>query len=278
MAEFEHDGWRLSYSDTGGDGPAVLLLHGLLFDRSMFDPQVAALRDRYRTTALFVTHDVGEALRLGTQVALLHGGKGSQRAGARVPGSPEHRPRSGRRSGGGSMGRARYRRDGGQRRKGPGWRLRRVDRFNYAAVHVANLRQRTIGIHVDFIPTEGWNDDLLQTVVPIFFSASTSEDVSGPWKERWRSEDVSAARETLHAVTRREDITDRLGEIEQPALVIHGEDDGAIEMERAEQLAAGLPGVVELVKVPRAGHSSTIEQPEAVTAAIERFLEKVSPA
>ena len=49
-------------------------------------------------------------------------------------------------------------------------------------------------------------------------------------------------------------------------------------MERAEQLAAGLPGLVELVKVPRAGHSSTIEQPEAVTAAIERFLEKVSPA
>jgi osmoprotectant transport system ATP-binding protein len=37
--------------------------------------QFLALRERYRTTALFVTHDVGEALRLGTQVALLHGGK-----------------------------------------------------------------------------------------------------------------------------------------------------------------------------------------------------------
>ena len=43
MAEFEHDGWRLSYTDTGGDGPAVLLQHGLLFDRTMFDPQVDAL-------------------------------------------------------------------------------------------------------------------------------------------------------------------------------------------------------------------------------------------
>ncbi len=37
--------------------------------------QFMALRDRYRTTALFVTHDVGEALRLGTQIALLNGGK-----------------------------------------------------------------------------------------------------------------------------------------------------------------------------------------------------------
>jgi osmoprotectant transport system ATP-binding protein len=36
--------------------------------------QFLALRDRYRTTALFVTHDIAEALRLGTKVALLHDG------------------------------------------------------------------------------------------------------------------------------------------------------------------------------------------------------------
>ena len=33
-----------------------------------------------------------------------------------------------------------------------------------------------------------------------------------------------------------------------------------------------------LVKVRRARHSSTIEQPEAMTEAVEQFLEKVSPA
>jgi osmoprotectant transport system ATP-binding protein len=37
--------------------------------------QFLALREQYRTTALFVTHDVGEALRLGTHIALLHSGK-----------------------------------------------------------------------------------------------------------------------------------------------------------------------------------------------------------
>jgi osmoprotectant transport system ATP-binding protein len=37
--------------------------------------QFLALREQYRTTSLFVTHDVGEALRLGTNVALLHDGK-----------------------------------------------------------------------------------------------------------------------------------------------------------------------------------------------------------
>src|SRR5438477_8442131 len=48
MAQHEHDGWKLTYTDTGGDGPPVLLIHGLLMDRTMFAPQVEALRDRYR--------------------------------------------------------------------------------------------------------------------------------------------------------------------------------------------------------------------------------------
>jgi osmoprotectant transport system ATP-binding protein len=37
--------------------------------------QFLSLREQYRTTSLFVTHDVGEALRLGSNVALLHDGK-----------------------------------------------------------------------------------------------------------------------------------------------------------------------------------------------------------
>ena len=38
---------QIAYDDTGGDGPPVVLAHGFLMDRSMFDPQVDALRDRY---------------------------------------------------------------------------------------------------------------------------------------------------------------------------------------------------------------------------------------
>jgi osmoprotectant transport system ATP-binding protein len=37
--------------------------------------QFLALRQRYRKTAVFVTHDIGEALRLGTHVGLLHEGR-----------------------------------------------------------------------------------------------------------------------------------------------------------------------------------------------------------
>jgi osmoprotectant transport system ATP-binding protein len=37
--------------------------------------QFLALRDRLRKTSIFVTHDVREALRLGTEIALLHRGR-----------------------------------------------------------------------------------------------------------------------------------------------------------------------------------------------------------
>ena len=38
----------LMYSDTGGDGPVVVLLHGVLMGGSLWDTVVGGLRDRYR--------------------------------------------------------------------------------------------------------------------------------------------------------------------------------------------------------------------------------------
>src|SRR6266481_3888407 len=42
------NGISIAYSDSGGDGPAVVLSHGYLMDSSMFEPQVAALAPEYR--------------------------------------------------------------------------------------------------------------------------------------------------------------------------------------------------------------------------------------
>ena len=38
----------LMYSDTGGDGPVVLLLHGVLMGGTLWDTVVGGLGDRYR--------------------------------------------------------------------------------------------------------------------------------------------------------------------------------------------------------------------------------------
>ena len=38
----------LMYSDSGGDGPVVVLLHGVLMNGTLWDTVVGGLRDRYR--------------------------------------------------------------------------------------------------------------------------------------------------------------------------------------------------------------------------------------
>jgi 3-oxoadipate enol-lactonase len=42
------NGTEISYADTGGDGPVVVLSHGILMDQSMFAPQVQALAPEFR--------------------------------------------------------------------------------------------------------------------------------------------------------------------------------------------------------------------------------------
>jgi pimeloyl-ACP methyl ester carboxylesterase len=51
-----------------------------------------------------------------------------------------------------------------------------------------------------------------------------------------------------------------------------GEEDVATVPARSEELAAGIAGA-RLVRIPRAGHMSPIDAPEAVTAELRAFLE-----
>ena len=68
--------------------------------------------------------------------------------------------------------------------------------------------------------------------------------------------------------------TSRLGRIEVPALVIHGEDDRVVPVDNAHLIASRLrDGRLHLL--PRTGHLYTTETPEADTE-VERFLETVT--
>ena len=70
------------------------------------------------------------------------------------------------------------------------------------------------------------------------------------------------------------DVTQRLGEIRVPCLVIVGADDIAMPPAMAQTLARHLPDA-ELVVIPDAGHLSNLEQPEAFNAALDRFYERI---
>jgi pimeloyl-ACP methyl ester carboxylesterase len=73
------------------------------------------------------------------------------------------------------------------------------------------------------------------------------------------------------AILARPDSRPLLPTIKCPTLVLVGEQDELTPPVLSEEIAAGIPGA-KLVKVPHCGHLSTLEQPEAVNAALVEWM------
>ena len=77
----------------------------------------------------------------------------------------------------------------------------------------------------------------------------------------------------LVAMAARPDSTDLLPTITCPTLVIVGEDDQATPVPESQYIAQGIPGAT-LVTIPQAGHLSNVEQPATFNQALKSFLQK----
>jgi pimeloyl-ACP methyl ester carboxylesterase len=73
------------------------------------------------------------------------------------------------------------------------------------------------------------------------------------------------------AIMSRPDSRPGLAAIKCPTLVLVGEGDEATPPELAHEIAAGIPGS-RLAIIPESGHLSTLEQPQAVTAALVEWM------
>lgn len=74
------------------------------------------------------------------------------------------------------------------------------------------------------------------------------------------------------AMASRPDMSGRLDELDLPVLVICGEHDRITPPTEMRSMAEKIPHA-EYVEIARAGHMAPLEQPDAVNAAIERFIE-----
>lgn len=92
------------------------------------------------------------------------------------------------------------------------------------------------------------------------------------WFAKWAVMKPDQFTKAFHCLMHRDDITDRLGEISCPALIIHGTADVAIPMEKAEVLRDKLAGPTTLVPIDGAPHAANMTHPEPVNQAILRFL------
>lgn len=91
------------------------------------------------------------------------------------------------------------------------------------------------------------------------------------WAARFAANDVPAIIGFGRAIFARDHLLPQVHRIEHPTLVVVGEDDRATVPARARELAAAIPDA-RLEIIPRAGHLCTVEEPDAVTEVITRFL------
>ncbi|WP_375001843.1 alpha/beta fold hydrolase [Aeromicrobium sp. CTD01-1L150] len=106
---------------------------------------------------------------------------------------------------------------------------------------------------------------------PTLLSSPRREEVVGPWMENLSAVDRSGMQAAILGVTDRSAVVSELGSITAPTLVIVGADDVATPVRKSEVIVAGIDDS-SLAVVPEAGHSSTVEQPEAVTGLMRDFL------
>ena len=256
------NGRDIFYQDTGGAGPVVIFSHGLLMDHEMFAPQVEALGGAWRciawderghgrtatdTLAPFSYYDSADDLagllkHLGVERAVLagmsQGGFLSLRCALTHP----------------QIVRA----------------LILID--TQAGLEDPATLEGNMQLVGQWL-SGGLSTEIADVVEHIILGDNWAG--AAAWRAKWAQIKPANLSQCMQTLTGRDDITSKLPAIQVPALVIHGDADMAIPMERAQILADRLPDA-ELVAIPGAGHAANLTHPEPVNAAIRAFLERLT--
>ncbi len=257
------NGQRLHYVDSDPDGqkPPVVLVHGFLMDHRMFDPIAAALADAFRVIR-YDTRGFGQTRWDGRRFTFYD-------AVADCAGLLDHlgieRATIGGMSRGGYMA------------------------LRFALVHPERTRALILmstRASVDAPEVHGiyrqvrdtWRDH--GPIDPVVHG--NANGILGPkddvpqlwtdWLPRWRSYDPKAIAAGIDAMIERDDVSDRLGEIEAPALIVHGTADAGIPFADGELLAEKLPGAQGLVKVDGGHHTAVLAHADTVIPPMRAFL------
>lgn len=120
--------------------------------------------------------------------------------------------------------------------------------------------------------TQGATDELATVVASVIIGPGADAE---PWKARWQSRPKESFDAPYRCLMDRDDITNRLGDVSCPVLVIHGTHDQAIPMERAEAVAAAVPDCRGIVRIAGGSHAANMTHPAEVNEAIRAFLEEL---
>ena len=250
----------IRFDDSGGDGPAVIFSHGFLMDREMFAPQIAALAPEFRVIAWdergfgetefdgepFTYWDsaadcLGLLDHLGIDRAVLggmsQGGFLSLRAALSAP-----------------------------------ERVRALVLIDTQAGVEDPARLPAYRQMQETWLQVGPVDELAETIANLIIGDPVLNEV---WIAKWRGLPLESMRAPGDCLFDRDDISERLGEISCPAIVLHGTADQSIEIERAEELCRGLSGCAGVVRIEGAPHASNLTHPDLVNPPLLEFLQSL---
>jgi len=256
------NGENLYYEDTGGPGPAVIFSHGLLMDGTMFAAQVAELRSYYRCITWderahgrtagaecppFSYYDSADDLaallrHLEIERAVLagmsQGGYLSMRCALTYPDL-----------------------------------VRALILIDTQALPEDPAKIPGYLQMIDVWAKQGLPDSIADAIATIILGDDAPD--ARVWKEKWRHWRPSNLLQAFHTLGSRDDLSNRLGSIGQPALVIHGDRDLAIDLPRAKAMSDALPNA-RWVVIPGGGHAANLTHAGLVNPHIVRFLSDLS--
>lgn len=258
------NGVEMHVEDTGGSGQAVVFSHGFLWSTKMWKFQVEALRSRFRCIAFdhrgqgqseiskdgydmdTLTLDAAALIeKLGVApvhfVGLSMGGFVGMRLGARRPELLR------------SVALVETAPDG-------------EPLLNVPKYKIMSALSAVVGL-----------GPFASTVMKIMFGRSFLND---PAKTAIRDEmraqmlglRIPGMRKALDGIISRKPFNEK---VRVPAVVISGDEDVAVTPARSRKLLELIPGA-RFVSIPKAGHTSSIENPEAITAALLEHFQSLS--
>jgi 3-oxoadipate enol-lactonase len=257
MPHVDLNGQKIFYEDSGGEGPPVVLAHGFLMDSTMFDPQVRALAPAFRVIR-FDARGFGRTQTDGNRFTYWDSAEDCIRL-------MDHLGIARAVVGGMSQGGFLALRAA----------LKWPDRVK-ALVLISSQGgiddAETLAGHRGMLETwrqQGPIDPIVHAIAGLILGAPEHWE---PWVSNWRKTDVESLVAPTLALIEREDLTDRLAEIKQPAIVFHGDADTAISIERGRLLAENLPNCKGFVAVKGAAHASNFTHADQVNPPLLDFL------
>jgi 3-oxoadipate enol-lactonase len=262
MPMIRANGTALYYEDTGGTGAPVVFSHGLLWNTTLFAPQIAALKNRYRCIAYDhrgqgrSADDDGRTIDMNTvtddAAALIEAlGIGPVHfCGLSMGGIVAMRLAIGRPD-----------------------LIRTLILLDTTAdpepyklkYQMLNLIVRCFGLAA-----------VVKAVMPALYGKSTLKDPARAEEVLEWQQQLAANRRSIWraaaGVVERKSIYEELHNIAVPTLVAVGDEDVGTPPAMSERIAKAIAGA-KLMVIPGAGHGSTVEQPALVTAAISAFLD-----